>query len=61
MREDGVTWQFWRWPEEIRQLRRVRLNLLRRLNEMHIRAGIAEGWITPDGLHAKIDITKEVA
>lgn len=55
--DQRVGWQFWRWPAEIRRLRRSQLCLLRRLNAMHIRAGIAEGWITPDGEHALLDMT----
>lgn len=55
--DQRVGWQFWRWPEEIRRLRRSQLGLLRRLNAMHVRAGKAEGWINEDG-DALVDITK---
>ena len=70
-----VGWRFWRWPDEIRRLRRSQLSLAvaRRLrtatssvnpyqaellNAMHIRAGIAEGWIVDGGDTALIDITR---
>lgn len=57
--DQRVGWQFWRWPAEIRRLRRSQLSLLRRLNAMHLRAGKAEGWITEDG-DALIDITRRL-
>jgi hypothetical protein len=57
--EQRVGWQFWRWPAQIRRLRQVNLNLLRRLNAMHVRVGVAEGWITDAG-EALVDVTREL-
>lgn len=57
-RAPDVTWAFWRWRGEIRRLRRVNRNLMRKATDMHIRAGIAEGWLTDGSDTALIDMAR---
>lgn len=52
-----MTWKFWTWRTIILRQREVNINLMRRLNAMHVRAGLAEGWLTNNGDTALIDIT----